>query len=800
MDMKKVFCERVYSILFPILFLILFLLPLVGCSNSLLDGLRTQLTTSTPTPTTYSISDKLIISSVSITGDSSTTATATPTPAPSTSTSSSNSTSNSSSSSLAPTATIYFDTAQSTTNISNHCAVSSSSSTATSRACYCEFSWTELNTIGDSYTPVAHKTKSLLTTVQPSAITCAAPQLYFSEISDGTPIKITLTAGASNTNLGTFTVPTYTLTKASGTTKGTFQDALGRSFINVSHYSCYNQFHRIKSVVSATTDVSNPREDAPVADKIRTVYLGSHFCTGGNDPSGGSVTCPTLTEEMSSQSYYFNFYIRSSESGGINAYNDSFVCPKIYEPLTTSSNLSPSSGQQGQYWPMDQTFSLSYSPTTDFPLGVDSNTKLSSSNDPTNTSTSCSGATIESSSGVTSSCLGFAARANPDGTCPFLKDASGKIQTTYRLRRYIALYPKVFQNSGDVFANQTQLSDTIYVLDRPVIGPANSDPFKPYTMRGPKPCPFAFYDQKGITNSTSVPSYLGSSSLEWNGKNIDGIEFPNEDSLKNKSCSATVPVPVYDPDLGTFLYWGMRTINKNLTTTSGTASPYSHLFVRPVTPFTPRYEEDMTFKACAPQASPLIDPPLHFVKYKAQKKDGTTLTDSGGQTVYNHAWCAESYPSQTDALNSLFAGMNSTRSFIRPFTSHRVKNSASAACTFSELRNIPTSTPSPYPTDGLAYHVGAWDGGTASQTCDRTVVSTSASKSGYPMLAAAAEVETSLKFDSSYRCTVTYDNGGLKSLVREPKDGCCLAGTINYVGLVDAAHLEPDVSCAAPNY
>src|SRR5581483_5663293 len=93
---------------------------------------------------------------------------------------------------------------------------------------------------------------------------------------------------------------------------------------------------------------------------------------------------------------------------------------------------------------------------------------------------------------------------------------------------------------------QTQATDTILVLDRPVSS-ASANPDKPYTMLGPKPCPFALFDKKGVTGATNstggvLAQYAATNNPNWNNTNVDNIQFPNLDSKSPLSCSAVLPV------------------------------------------------------------------------------------------------------------------------------------------------------------------------------------------------------------------------------------------------------------------
>src|SRR5262249_24421907 len=158
-----------------------------------------------------------------------------------------------------------------------------------------------------------------------------------------------------------------------------------------------------------------------------------------------------------------------------------------------------------------------------------------------------------------------------------------------------AIYPPSFEADGHPY-NQGQATDVIYVLDRPVTNPA--DATKPFTMLGPKPCPYSFFDYKKTTAGT--PSYVGTSDASWNGKNYDRLQFPKTDSAN--SCSAMVAIPNAAKNRV-----GFATINVNnpiQTTGIFNSLALNQVWVRPTKAWTPHYEEDTSFLACAPQSTP----------------------------------------------------------------------------------------------------------------------------------------------------------------------------------------------------
>lgn len=650
---------------------------------------------------------------------------------------------------------------------------------------------------------VARKVTTAVTVVQPSFISCPAPDVFATEIVNGTQIKVTVLPGPSNVDVGLFSVPAVTYTKNTITTTGSFQDSQGHIFDNVLHYGCYNKFMRGMSIQNKTGSVNNSK-----TGETASFLYGTQFCvSSASGSSSQSASCPnTPPNDYSAQSYYYNLYIRNSEHGDINQFNDNFICPMVQESLHSTGSV----GTSGQPWPLDSSFAVSLSPTTVFSVGIVSNTALSNGTS-TQQNTSCfSSSTTSSTSTSTStgaafvnSCLGFAARVNSDGTCPSFTNSSGLLQATYRLRRYIAIYPPVFDTGGKPLTGKNQGLDTIYVLDRPIKGPSNINPQKSYTMLGPKPCPFAYFDRKGVastplfslTTTYPTPAYVSTGDIRWDGKNVDGIELPNSDSIN--SCSASLPHLSQDNSS-----FSIATVNVNNRTN------YQHLYIRPAAPFIPHYEEDTDFQACSPQAVPLQDPPLHFSR------------DPVSGRV---AWCAESYPTQNTNIQSLdpavfpTATPTSPTGNISPYTSHTVKNSNSSSCT-ATFPTIPSlnynydgapARPDNSPAPLYARHPHTLDWPTpgsstkADQTCDRTVTTQGMSWTRFPLLAPETDIENSISTDASYMCLVTYDNNGPKTKVTTPSDGCCNPNNVRVITGTSGpsvAHLEPDISCGIPNY
>ena len=708
--------------------------------------------------------------------------------------------------------------------ISTYCSAAAGANGIAAKPCQCQFSWQEINSTGATAIPIPRSVVTPITNVQPNLVECAAPDVYGNdqEIRNGTAIKISVLPAAGNG--GNFQVIPFNHIKNGGSILGSYQDSQGQSFDNVLEYSCYEQFQRGTSIRSRLIPQS-----LPTGGNVN-VASGSEFCVRKANDTGAGVTpgCEALPPaENSAQAYYYNLYLRESERGDISSGNLRYVCPKVKEALGSGNNVA----LQNQFYPLSSTFSLSIAPSSNFNIGVEAFTRAAGAGDPVAQSFGCydrpgTQGTPADGKSLTRSCLGFAAQPASDGTCPYFRDSSGNIRLTYRLRRYVALYPPVFDTNGAVIA-QPQAVNTVYILDRPVLA-AGADPLKPYTMLGPKPCPFAFFDNKGVTGFLDpdypngfLPTYASTNNPRWNNTNIDGIQFPNVDSAN--SCSAALPL--YNAASNTF---SIGTINA--------ANPkYPRLYIRPVQAWSPHYVEDTDFKACAPQATPFRDPPLHFAR------------DNSG----NISYCSETYPTQNDNVPALEFRPNNNAPFVGrviPYTSHVAKNSASIAC----LATQPASTPNTplYPATnagavctqpaagtscltgtgpagaiaGVARHPAdlQWDtrcdrntlslaSVCSNNTCDRTVVTPGLIWPRYPLLARAPQVEAALSTDSSYNCTISYDKGGQKSGKLTPSQGCCGVNVDMFTGVAAnaasavqlqtrGAHLEPDAPCLVPQY
>ncbi|MFN7685480.1 MAG: hypothetical protein ACK5QT_08730, partial [Oligoflexia bacterium] len=504
------------------------------------------------------------------------------------------------------------------------------------RLCRCEFQWQELNTTGTTSQTINRKLTSTVTNVQQSQLSCEIPEVFSTEIPNGTIVKVRVIP--TSTNISGFSVTPFNYTKGNLSVSASFQDAEGRKFQNILRYSCFDRSLRGMSLQSklTRTTFSYPLADGNSASTETSLVLASQFCKArGRDAAGADVDgCQGQVigiPQISAQSYYYNLYVRSTDLGSINAENSSFICPTVQESLF-GNPANP--GSQGNYYPLDSTFALALQPFGNFNVGVEARSRISVSGDPGSVNKSCtptgddSGGEPANSNSMVSSCLGYAAKPNVDGTCPFITDSNGQIRQTFRLRRFTALYPVVWDTTGANMPGEGQKVDQIYVLDRP-LSASQGDPLKPFTMRGPKPCPFAYYDWSGVSSLTNTPGYRSTNFQGWDDVNPDNIQFPNQDIARLNfgvsSCSAVLPLVNTDNTLVT------------LATVNDSNPLLKRRYVRPGKAWSPTYLEDQSFQACAPDASPHRDPPIHIAS------NATT-----GQV----AWCAETYPTFNPSLGA----------------------------------------------------------------------------------------------------------------------------------------------------
>lgn len=541
----------------------------------------------------------------------------------------------SSGTSTSPLTQIFFDTTRLTYSINQFCSPASN--------CLCSFSWNETNALTNPPMSYQREVQTPLTSVQTGLVNCPGPQVYDTEIPDQTNITIKIIPSPSSS--ASFQTSHYVYVKNGN------QSSSQISFQDIFHYTCFQKINRGMSFYSKQFNTSSGSSTAKSA-------YASQFCTTSAQATGGTSgdnSCPQNTIQQSTQSAYYHLYIPGSEKGNINLSNVGLECPQVLESLDT----------QTPYWPMDSQFRLSQIPTSTFNVGVLANSVIDNGGTPSTTcavsltgtpnnssanSSTPSPSAQSTSGGLVSTCLGYASSANTDGSCPLVQDVNEQWVQTYRLRRYTLLYPSLFDTSGEPFNNMSQNLDTLYVLDRPVQTPPSqhSSSSAAYSMLGPKPCPFAYFDWTGT--AASSPQYVSAGDPRWRGKNKDGIYFPNQDGLINGvfSCSTILPLLTFSNGIASgFTLKTLRATEK--------------LYTRPTGPFIPHYEEDLSFQACAPLSQEFREAPLHFALEPQSK---------------NVSWCSEAYPTVNPLISyaANASQINHTSHTVGTVVSHRTMN------------------------------------------------------------------------------------------------------------------------------
>jgi hypothetical protein len=496
-------------------------------------------------------------------------------------------------------------TSLSTTNVDAFCP-------ASSVTCQCIFRWNETNTTtpGSSITAEAQSLSfqrmAIMRVIssQASVAECELPSVYAAEIGSGEEIRITVEpvsdAELFQTNSYTFTKPG--LNRDASATG--FEDDQGNIFNDIWRYVCHEHIRRGVAFSSQTSTVTRtpPYNAGGGYSETLSYALASRF----------SVESATKSDErLSAQLNYFNLYAASNKLI-VNPDNKAFSCPQV-----ASSRIRPATASTPEklHFPFDSSFSLASKASKTFNVPIEARSRLSTTSADSSTHTFCnqknsSGDSLGDSS-MLIDCLGYAASPRGNGSCPgitvrlrnsngtYKRDATGNILTetraTYRLRRFTALYPAMYDTNGSWISNYQDKVDQVYVLDRPATFNTISGPVSG-TILGPKPCPFAWFDWSGAVQAGTI-GYYSTNDNGWKGKNPDGIHFPTE-NVDGKSCPSALPYQAADGK------WQIKSL------TSG--SPEAQ--IRPIqNPWEPIYWEDTSFLACAPEDEPTtrVRAPLH---------------------------------------------------------------------------------------------------------------------------------------------------------------------------------------------
>jgi hypothetical protein len=744
--------------------------------------------------------------------------------------------------------------------------------------CFCELKWLQTTPDQSDFT----RTRKLpVTAVQSGLVRCLIPGAVWDEIGVSTQIQMNIVPGAGNTTGLSCTSLQYKKGTVVGA-NGDFLDSTLTPFRNIHRYACHTRrrgSYEINSQIAESLSDVGPMDAAGERTSV-SVPIANKFCvgpiannSGGNANGGGNsveYSCGTVREGFSAQNYYRNFYVRS-DTLVQNTSSNNFECPMVLEsirhsagsvgknPITGASTVPPS--ERNKLWPMDTTFALATTFSPDWSVGVSAASRLLRSGDTTSSSSSiCQG---ENQNGILQEqrilirdCLGYAKKPNADGTCGTIRDNNGRVRPLVRLRRYRAILPGGFLNTGEPVGTNPH-ADEIYVADRLVIdqnGVATGE-----MIYGPKPCSYAWFDHEGITKrdgtanffsklnrgglTYATPRYVSTAKYfrdlpplngVWDGPhesvNPDGMVFPNFDSkkfigqLQEISCSAVLPKVVYqNGEIN-----GLQLITTHQTKASSISignfrMPLDEVHLQPVDPWTPEYREDTAFQACVPVSDPYLEPPMHFYK------------TAGG----DYAWCTKPYPTQNAnwvALNrlrqmdsnsaSVLSMLAGNQARVSGFTSHETwdgwsddldaRNSNPAdindtRCTGTGIHPICEMTTGTA-TDATCVNYlnsTAISPNRGALTCDRTAIYSLTDYKDFPLQATSRDIEDVLARDlagqKNFACTYSVSPDRSKVGKAYPSTGCCgkFGNTTVLGGLqssgVRRGHLEPQINPQVPD-
>lgn len=707
-------------------------------------------------------------------------------------------------------ANVLFNSNTSTASVPTYC-------NTNTKLCVCRYSWEHINTHATSVSSYTRIAETQVTGVQTWGLNCDVPEAFTLEIPVGAEVKIEVYRGVGNPSV--FTTNVWKTNKGNDQVASNFSDSTGNLFHNIKRYACFEKINRATSLKSGLVGtVTSPNGNETLQGKVP---LANRFCTPQNAGQNG---CPTIDAEPSAQTYYYNLFT-SASSVDVAESNDRYYCPRVEESIGADNQQV---GQSGYFWPYDRTFALAIRGSKDFSIPVEAPSVLGGGGSSAYASTSCtmSGAPAATQGGVygdpnsiSKRCVGWAKKPNSDGSCSFIIGSDGKKKRLYRLRRFIAEYPAHFDSTGKIEPGP-RATDIVYVIDRPI---KTADPNVFYTMMGPKPCPFAYYDKVGL-------GYAGTNNTAFIGRSPDGLYFPNKDDINETapSCSAAIPIVSYSALTGSPLNVGVATTHSsnekcwNLSsgefvdcaTASSFALPHismTRVPVRPIRePFWPHYVEDTAFEACAPLAEPFVDAPLTVYRPSA----------TAFQPNPNWRWCAQAYPTRNgrfiDEHQAMYGNVDIDTSNVREYaTSHRwgCEDGPLACLAVLPPPNAGTGSKTPPGCASKSPKFNYDPPGPAvadviENSCDRTAILNDQVPRA-PLLAPLPETLSALRNDDAFSCALTWDNGN-GNVGKSPStySGCCrvLSAVDADDALARRIHVEPKVSdtydgtdCPAPN-
>ncbi len=520
--------------------------------------------------------------------------------------------------------------------------------------CVCVLRWQELNTVGGNNVPINRVRKVGISVVQNSLVQCPLTQAFWDEIPAGAVLRMNLEAIAPNTSgltvkdlgykKGTSVAPT-----------GDFVDDTLTPFRNIMRYTCHTKRRVAVEVLSQVTQTQVTENNITTTVPVPSA---TNFCATANDQNCSSQ----MRMDFTAQSYYRNLYVRSDRAGQIVSSNARYVCPQVFESITSKATnpVSVPQSEQFDYWPMDSMFSVSTVSSNEWSVPITAASTLMKNGEPSDAMNAADRLQEinAGNSGIAWKILGFGKLPNADGTCGTIVDSNGLVRPLTRLRRYRVVYPAAFTDAG-LPLNERLEADQVLVPDRLVVDSAGK--LTGNMIYGPKPCNFAWFDHSGVTNRThtndefktpipkGLPTYQATSSYYYQDSilgqpvdfavNPDGKYLPNVDrkqngSLQGASCSASIAV--YDEVNGLPGRARLLTsyLNRTDKITMGSKDLYlKEIHLAPVDRWNPQYVEDTSFRACVPASDPYVEPPLHFYR-ESQAAGG------------NVGWCAKVYPTQ----------------------------------------------------------------------------------------------------------------------------------------------------------
>jgi hypothetical protein len=537
--------------------------------------------------------------------------------------------------------------------------------------------------------------------------------VYNTDVPSGSTITVSIitsngTSVSSNTTCYNKVLPTGIT--AQGASSGT--DLYGNSYTQILSSAAvlnFNHYLLTNAVDSLNTQPAANAQGAAATPVNYYLYFSTQFAFG--------------TSFQSAMYFMFNLYYLDALDNLVGVTNPYIPTPAAAGSstgTTISFNLMSGSSITDESPP----FALFASANSQFTIpvcafqGASANPQIPAACTPAGQSPNW----VTSNGDLSANLLGYAAPTLSTGACPQVslipESQKAQSQQTYRLRRFIALFPPTYSATGLITAQQYY--NMIYIPDIPVTNG---------TILGPKPCPAVLTSPGGnaggaagqsplttATASTSSPwypwqvfpnPYFTSAILDssypaylpnpYNTTlNIDGLTFPYED-VTAKSCSASFIAPTLTaatssasaPTINNmFFYLALQPAGQaSQTSTITNTNPY--LSIRPTQPFWLHYEEDVSFQACTillPATSTVPQPTF-------------TVASPASSSASSGFYCNQ-FTATTSGKPSSTYGSNTT-TVGKDFTNliNTYADPAYQCYTISSSTNMPLNTgPSPCPT------------------------------------------------------------------------------------------------------